>query len=207
MFHSVPRGDDIRNGNCSVGTAVRFTLMRCTSLLSNEHKAIQRGLRLLRTVAPRAARGDRESIEDALTLLDFFREFLDHCHFLKEETLLFPRMRKHMPGGSGSLTMTLLEHDQIRAVLHNMRNALDGQPAQFGLYAERLGQLLAGHIGKEDKALFPKVQSLLSEQDDEEMTTAFEAVETRLGEDVNERFYRILESLEERYLPGLEKAG
>ena len=53
----------------------------------------------------------------------------------------------------------------------------------------------------------PRAESILSEQDDEDLVTAFEAVDIRMGKDVYERFYRMLESLEEEYVPGLEKAG
>ena len=181
--------------------------MRCTTLLSEEHKAIQRALSLMRVVVPGAAHGNPEAVDNAGKLVGFFREFVDHFHFLKEETLLFPRLRKLMPASSGSVTMLRLEHDQARGLLHNMAKALDGNPAHFSLYAERFGQLLAGHIGKEDKALFPRAESVLSEQDDDELANAFEAVQNRMGEDVPGRSYRTLESLEEEYVPGLEKAG
>lgn len=181
--------------------------MRCTALLSDEHKAILRALNLLRAVAPGATRGNPEAVENAIKLVDFFREFVDHFHFLKEETLLFPRLRKLMPAGSGSVTKLRLENDQSRALLHNMGNALGGNRAHFGLYAERFGQLLAGHVGKEDKTLFPRAESILSEEDDDELANAFETLQARMGEDVTRRFYQMLESLEEECVPGLEVAG
>lgn len=176
--------------------------MKCTTLLSMDHRAILRALDLLRAVAFRVARNDTEAAADAKTLVGFFQEFADRCHHTKEEMLLFPRLTNAgMPVEGGPLAVMLWEHDQGRSLVRNMSEALEqGKPPAFELYATRYAHLLASHIEKEDYVLFRMVESVLTEEDDEELVEAFDRIEEQMDIHLHERFRHMLLSMEAKYL-------
>jgi hemerythrin-like domain-containing protein len=177
-------------------------LMKSTKLLSMDHRAILRALGILKVVARNVGRHDPDALADAKSLLGFFREFADQCHHTKEESLLFPRlMSAGMAVEGGPLGVMLSEHEQARALVTHMCQALDSEDRlQFALHAEHYSHLLAGHIEKEDQVLFTMAESALTEEDDSDLVTGFEAIEERLGADVHEKFHRLLLSMEYKYL-------
>jgi hemerythrin-like domain-containing protein len=181
--------------------------MKYAAILAAEHKAVLRAIRLLRTVTPMVIRNQPQAMEDAVTLVAFFHEFWEHLHQFKEEILLFPRLKqKGLPGDRAPLALLLLEHDQSRALLRNMAKALASQPERFGLYAERFATLVTDHIKKENARLFRRAELLLDNNDDEQLTGAFEDADQQRGEGIQEEFHRKLAVLEERYPPDLAKA-
>ena len=157
--------------------------MKCTPLLSMDHIVILRALGLLQVVARHVARDDGGASSDAKTLLGFFREFADRSHHAKEESFLFPRLMKAgMPVEGGPLGVMLFEHDQGRALVANMSESLDrGDGPAFQRYAEGYSQLLVEHIEKEDKVLFVMTESALTEQDDADLVSDFNAIEVKSG--------------------------
>jgi len=184
--------------------------MKCTALLSSDHRTILRALDLLRPIALRVNSNGPDAAADARILLDFFREFADTCHHSKEEMLLFPRLKEAgMRAEGGPLAVLLLEHDQGRTLLRMMGKALEGRKSSdFAIYADRYARLLADHIEKEDRVLFARADSILTENDDEQLVNAFDTIEQRMGDEVHEKFHRVLLSLESKYLSlGLSRAS
>lgn len=167
-----------------------------------DHIVILRALGLLQVVARHVARDDVEACADAKVLLGFFREFADRSHHAKEESFLFPRLMKAgMPVDGGPLGVMLFEHDQGRTIVAHMFETLErGDGPAFQRYAEGYSELLVGHIDKEDKVLFVMTESTLTEQDDADLVSDFNAIEVKSGAEVRERFHRFLLSMEYKYL-------
>jgi hemerythrin-like domain-containing protein len=137
-------------------------------------------------------------------MLDFFRNFADRCHHAKEEDLLFVKMEKRgVPVEGGPIGVMLREHDEGRRRLKAVADALPGatneDPVALAAVSENLGaytRLLRAHIGKEDKVLYPMADKLLTLQDQQELSEAFDRVETEeMGEGVHERYHQLAHEL------------
>lgn len=63
--------------------------------------------------------------------------------------------------------------------------------------------MLAEHIDKEDKILYPLADEVLTPAKQQELVTAFEKLEIdQIGVGKHEEFHKLLERLEEVYLAG-----
>ena len=147
---------------------------------------------------------DKTSAEQAL---DFFRNFADRCHHGKEETYLFPAMEaKGFPRQGGPTGVMLSEHEQGRAHVRGMADAIDGATAgdseaatQFVTHARGYVGLLREHIGKEDHCLFSMANQALTEDDQQRLLAAFENVEhEHMGLGTHEKFLRLADELADR---------
>jgi hemerythrin-like domain-containing protein len=182
--------------------------MKPTEILSGEHRIIEQVLDCLEKIARDCeARGqlDRASAEQAL---DFFRNFTDRCHHGKEETHLFPAMEaKGFPRDRGPTGVMLYEHEQGRAHVRGMAEAIGGASAgnreavaQFVAHARGYIGLLREHIEKEDHCLFAMADQALTADDQQRLLEAFEHVEAEhLGAGTHERFLRLAEELADRF--------
>ncbi|MCX7887840.1 MAG: hemerythrin domain-containing protein, partial [Verrucomicrobiae bacterium] len=98
--------------------------MKPTEILMAEHRVIEQVLNVLEAMAERAANGDlnRQEARDAVA---FFRGFADRCHHGKEEAQLFPAMEaKGIPREGGPIGVMLCEHEQGRAAVRGMAEAV-----------------------------------------------------------------------------------
>ena len=179
--------------------------MKPTEILMTEHRAIERILAVLETAAHRLDEGQRPRADLFREAVDFVRNFADRCHHGKEEENLFPRMEERgLPREGGPLTVMLAEHDQGRAHVRAIADAIDayesGDESAARTIAENARgylQLLRGHIMKEDNILFPMSDRVLTPDDQQELEQRFEQVETEvMGPGAHERYHRLLDRLE-----------
>ena len=178
--------------------------MTPTDILKHEHELILRVLD--------AAENEWQTIDATGTLhadileklLDFFRNFADRCHHAKEEKVLFIKMQaKGMPAEGGPIGVMLHEHTVGRHYLSVIADSLpaarQGNALAIEALQEVLGgyiQLLRAHISKENNILFPLADRLLSADDQHEVVTAFEHIESvEIGEGVHERFHELAHEL------------
>jgi len=180
--------------------------LKATETLITEHRAIERMLAVLETAARRLDAGERPRPDLFREAVDFVRNFADRCHHGKEEDNLFPRMEaRGIPRNGGPLGMMLWEHDQGRAHVGAIAGAIDayesGDQAAALVIAENARgyvELLQEHIMKEDNVLFPMADSVLSPDDQQELATRFEQIETKvMGPGVHERYHQLLDDLEQ----------
>jgi hemerythrin-like domain-containing protein len=137
-------------------------------------------------------------------MIDFLKNFADRCHHAKEEKQLFVRMEERgMPTKGGPIAVMLMEHDEgrrkVKAVTEAIPKAKQGDKFAIDLVRRNLAdyvQLLKAHIDKEDNILYPMADRLLTAQDQEWLTRAFEDVETKeMGEGFHERYDRLAQEL------------
>jgi hemerythrin-like domain-containing protein len=186
---------------------------RATDALKQDHRVIERVLAVLERLTEPSSGASVETWEKAI---DFIRNFADKCHHLKEETILFPALEQHgIPREGGPIGMMLVEHEEARAYVRGMVEAL----AQGGTAPEKAQtilmknasaymRLLREHIRKEDEVLFQMADDALTPEEQKELLRQFEEHEAReIGSGVHEKYIEIaaeLEHIEERATGAIE---
>jgi len=184
-------------------------LMKATEILIRGHDLIQRGLVVLEGMARLASAGQAVPADDARSIIEFIRKFADGCHHAKEEGVLFPAMEAAgIPKEGGPIGMMLLEHDEGRAAVRAMDQAVAGfgtDPAALEAFA-RAGfaytRLLKNHIFKENNILFKMADQAIPPSQDAVMVAAYDEHEAKVtGPGEHERFHAVIDGLERSY-PG-----
>jgi hemerythrin-like domain-containing protein len=148
--------------------------MKCTDLLTQEHKTILRALDVLNHMGRRMEQELPVAAEDVEILLRFLRKFGDDLHQAKEESALFPELMRTSAATQPALRQMLFEHDQERSLVEGLEDSLHTKKGkQFAELAARLCDLLRNHIRKEDHILFDIVERSLSPEQDERVTAEF----------------------------------
>jgi hemerythrin-like domain-containing protein len=148
--------------------------MKSTELLIQDHKIILRALDVLEQMAKRVENHQVLEHDDVETLLRFLRSFADDYHQGKEESALFPELRRAFATQDGPLRQMLFEHDQERSLVEGIEDALFTRKGlEFVHFAHRLVELMRDHVRKEDRILFGIVDRSLSEGQDENVVNQF----------------------------------
>ena len=148
--------------------------MQCMNLLEHDHKIILRALNVLAEIAARVEKGEWVDSRDVEAILRFLRVFGDGYHQTKEESALFPELRRSAAEQNKELNHMLFEHEQERSLVEGLEESLKVKKgADFVFYANRLIALLRNHIHKEDHVLFDIVEKSLSQDQDKAVVAAF----------------------------------
>ena len=169
--------------------------MKCTDLLTKEHKVILRALDILDHMAARIAENQPVPVADVETIPRFLRAFADNQHQAKEESALFPELLRTSAANDAPLRQMIFEHDQERSLVEGLEDSLRTKRGmEFVHFANRLTGLIRTHIRKEDNILFPMAERCLSPEQDERVTTELNKFE------VDVAFLADLRRLEWTYL-------
>lgn len=183
--------------------------MKPTEELKKEHQAIKLMLDILRAISRRLEAGESADLKDLSEILDFLKVFVDRCHHAKEEQLLFPVLEKAgLSRENGPLGVMLTEHNEGRALVREMDEALNGitrgeerAGLNFARQARAYAKLLASHIEKRDHVLYPLADSQLSQKTRDSLGESFEKIEKEvIGPGRHQEFHRLLERMEAKYL-------
>ena len=179
--------------------------MRASEVLKNEHRGIERMLRVLEKEATQLEAGERVDPAALDQHVDFLRNFADRCHHTKEETELFPALqRAGVAVEGGPIGVMLEDHNQGRAYIRSMVEALkgygQGDPSAAAPLAAAIHgyvTLLTAHIWKEENVLFAMGDKVLSEATQAELIERFDRIETEeMGPGVHERYHHMLDELD-----------
>lgn len=95
--------------------------MRPTDQLKDEHRAIERMLRVLQQACEKIEAGEEPNADHLERMLEFFKVYADQCHHGKEETLLFPAMAEAgVPIEGGPIEPFIEEHVTGREYVQGM---------------------------------------------------------------------------------------
>jgi hemerythrin-like domain-containing protein len=176
--------------------------MKPTEILSAEHRVIEQVLNVLERMTRKAEATGAIEKEPARDAVDFFRMFADKCHHGKEEAQLFPAMEaKGFPRNGGPTGVMMQEHDQGRACVRGMAEAIekDNVPS-FVRNGRSFIELLRQHIQKEDHCLFSMADQAFNADDQAKLLAAFETVERdHMGAGTHEKYLKIANDLADRY--------
>ena len=178
--------------------------MRAAAILEHEHDAVLIVIRSVRKEADAMRQTGAANAQRIAEFADFFTNFVDRCHHGKEEQHYFPTLEQRgMPRQGGPIGVMLDEHEAGRAHVRAIREALgrmeQGDAGQAEVIEEHLREycdLLEAHIQKENGILFPMGDRILSEEDQQALTDAFDAVEREeMGEGTHERYHEWIKTL------------
>jgi hemerythrin-like domain-containing protein len=179
--------------------------------LKEEHRGALLMLDILESVCRRLEEGRHVDLSHPDRILDFLKGFVDSCHHAKEEECFFPALEQAgLPRESGPIRVMLMEHEEGRVRIREMKKALaalrggDSSAARsFTENARAYGGLLRSHIRKEDDVLFPMAEERLSPEKWEELATLFDKVEEeRVGPGRHEAYHAMMVELKGLYLEG-----
>ncbi|MBS4027697.1 MAG: hemerythrin domain-containing protein [Ignavibacteriales bacterium] len=159
--------------------------MKPTDILKKEHRAIERMLRILDTVAEQAEAGEKIPSFIFRDAIRFLQQFADKCHHGKEEAILFPAMvQKGFSQNGGPIGVMLGEHDEGREHIRAMLSALEryeqndrSAVRELANHSHAFTELLRMHIHKEDNILFMMAEQSLSETEQQKLLDEFFRVE------------------------------
>jgi hemerythrin-like domain-containing protein len=142
--------------------------MKTTHFLIQEHKLILRILDVLDSMSASVEKTGTVEGPDVEKILDFLRWFADAHHQAKEETILFPALKRAAASQNRPVQHMTLEHDQERALIEEMEKDLRlANLSAFVACANRLSSTLRNHIYKEDRILFETADAVLSAEEDD----------------------------------------
>jgi len=175
-----------------------------TELLKEEHRVIERMLRVLDLANEKVLKGGEVPVELYEKAVDFIRVFADRCHHGKEEETLFPLVEQRGIPKNGPTHVMRTEHEQGRSIAKALEEAVErykksdaGAKEAIVEYARSYGRLLSQHIWKEDNVLYPLADGVLKYSDRAELVQRFEKVEReRIGERNHRKYIDLVEHLE-----------
>ncbi len=179
--------------------------MEATQILMDEHRVIERVLAAMDKAVEAINSGRNVKPVFFLDAADFIKGFADGCHHAKEEKVLFEAMvQAGVPKAGGPVGMMLLEHEQGRGFVRDMRAGVekwqsgdDAGRREVLNAASGYVDLLRAHIYKEDNILFPLANDAIPLEAQDQVAEEFERVEhEETGEGVHEKYLALAEKLE-----------
>jgi hemerythrin-like domain-containing protein len=179
--------------------------MTATDTLRDEHRGIERVLAIVEAAVIRLETNQVVPPELFRNAADFFQGFVDTCHHAKEETELFPALESRgIPRQGGPVGVMLHEHEEGRGHVRALSAAADRYAAGDKTavsdvieHARSYTLLLRQHIVKENTILFAMADRMLSAEEQDTLSEAFERVEQeKTGPGEHERYHGMIEELE-----------
>jgi hemerythrin-like domain-containing protein len=177
--------------------------VKAIQTLRQEHEVILKMLDVAENVASRLEQNAPVPSDRLRDVVEFLQVFADRCHHSKEEDVLFPALEaKGLPRNGGPIGVMLFEHQLGRSSIRQMADALssyNNQPGEAGARwaaaAREYATLLRAHIQKENNILFVMAERLLSESEQDQLSQAFEKIETeKFGPGTHERLHSMVDA-------------
>ena len=182
--------------------------MNAIEIMMNEHRYIERMLKVARAACFKVLKGEMNDYSDFDSIIKFIKEYADGHHHNKEEIFLFNKMVDNL-GLLGEKLVKhgmLVEHDFGRLYVKNLEEALkkvkDGdEEAKLDLIANTISyaDLLTRHIDKEDRVVYTFAQRELNEVIMSEVDSQCISYENEHSK-VKDENIKLLEKLEDRYI-------
>lgn len=170
--------------------------------LVEEHKVINRFVRLIPEIVREFDVRTEEGRAQILAGADFIRSYADRYHHAKEEEILFA----HFERGLEILQAMHDDHRRARASVEGLLGAVEGQDRE-GVEANlsEYAAILTEHIKKEDKILYPWMDRNLSTHQVGELFARFREVEEVFRES-GKRYEEFVDNLEKALPTGSREA-
>jgi hemerythrin-like domain-containing protein len=154
--------------------------MGALEVLLEEHEIIEKTIEVLNKSAKNLQVGKKVPNEIFEKTLDIIKNFADRCHHGKEETVLFPLMKRRDIKEAKIVSLLLEEHEKGRTFVRNLSEAISKNDINNIIKnANGYINLLPQHIKKEN-VIFPKWFNPLSNEIKNELFEKFEEIEEKV---------------------------
>jgi hemerythrin-like domain-containing protein len=158
--------------------------MRSVELLLEDHREIERMLRILAGATAQLRKGERVEASVFQQIAELMADFADKYHHAREEQHVFPVLEGYaLLTMAGRLDCMPGEHEIGRGLTVKLREAADryagGDNDAIAEIIEAAGgylQLLGHHMGVEEGVLFELADKVVSDEDDAAMADALERI-------------------------------
>ncbi len=183
--------------------------MKATEQLKKEHNAVKIMLRVLDKLCKRLEAGEKIDPDHLDKIIEFFQMFVDRCHHVKEENMLFVAIQKTMdPDDVDRIGALIKDHVSGRTYIRDLATGAalyrKGDPSAIQMLltsARHYMTLLIQHIDIEDTVLYPLADARLTGAKQEELLVEFDKFEVKeIGAGKHEEFHRTIEKLKGIYL-------
>ncbi len=179
------------------------------SVLRAEHRVLLSIARLLEAEALKTERGEPPNVDLVSSIVEYLRDYPCKHHHPKEESLLFPALKRRAEGVEAIARLEREHADEDRLI-----HALDASAAslastggtepgkaKFAAAAKSYAQFLEGHVGEEERHVFPLAERVLDDDEWARMDGAFGSHADPLLRGEDERFRRLRLHIEALGLP------
>lgn len=151
-----------------------------TEDLMREHGVLNRILLIYEAIIKREESANEFPLEELTKAIALIRDFIENYHEHLEETYIFPIFEKKKQ--EVALVKTLRkQHDQGRVITANIQKLANPQAIkiiknkkEIAILLKKFITMYRPHEAREDTVLFPKVRSLITEQEFKELGEKFE---------------------------------
>ncbi|MGL4763314.1 MAG: hemerythrin domain-containing protein [Sarcina sp.] len=181
--------------------------MNAIEFLKNEHRNVERILKVIKNMSYKVLKDDMVDYNDFNIIIDCIRNYADKIHHKKEEDFLFDMMIKELPEAIRKTIQfgMLVEHDQGRLFVTELEKALldynngSNDIARLDIISNAMGYvgLLERHISKEDKVVFEFADKHLSVSSKEILNLKFSEI---VEKEESSQYIAKIEKLEKKYI-------
>jgi hemerythrin-like domain-containing protein len=107
--------------------------------------------------------------KQAAKIVEFLDSYMDAFHHGKEEKFMFPAAVRAVQGMGPTVEMLVGEHKEARALLADLKEQCGAKipdKRRFIKTATRLVEHVTSHIKKEENEVFPRIEEVLSNDED-----------------------------------------
>lgn len=171
-------------------------MSQISDLMYKEHAIILEGANIVPSLDKLWEINEQEYTSTVNQLLDFFAEYADTYHHIKEEKVLFPILEESEHAAVIAIVTELIDHhQQFRELLVEIRHDLTEK--NYRVVQKKLNRYindLQDHIAAENDELFPMMDSTLSPGELEKLYFNCVDKDNALGADKKEKLENFIKN-------------
>jgi hemerythrin-like domain-containing protein len=140
-------------------------------LLRQEHRNIEKLLRILERELSVFDRGDRPNYELVVAIIDYFKDYPDTCHHPKED-MIFDKLKSRDPAAAANIGDLHTEHEGGASRLRRAAQAVERVLGDQDLLRETVDEIIRHfiererqHMKMEEQIFFPTALDVLQPKD------------------------------------------
>lgn len=174
-----------------------------TDALREDHQLMKRMCRAVNAVSERLERGEDVPIRAMENIVDFVRNFWLKYHLDREAAVFTRSHHRATERESPEMAAALMTHQEgqnsaegMWEALFRFRDGVNEAKLDFADDAIEYVQCMSGHIGEEERILFPKIEEVLTEDDRRYLSQKFGEIDAEQAGGRRQHYQQMVTSLE-----------
>jgi hemerythrin-like domain-containing protein len=146
-------------------------MIEIIEVLHQEHRNIEKLLRVLERELSVFARGERPDYEVVLSVIDYFKDYPDSCHHPKED-IIVEKLKARDPTAAAAIGDLEAEHREGARRLRRVAQAVERVLGDHDLVRQTVNDIIRDfinherqHMANEERVVFPAVVNALRPED------------------------------------------